>query len=248
VNQGLFQKALRLDPPQVSPSSQPAPGPYVLIYGGSTATGSLSIQMAYRAGYRVLTTCSPSSFSFVTSLGAEKAFDYTDPECGNAINAYTGNALMNIFDTVAVPSSARLCAQAFSSDLPRSQGTQEPQRARYGSVAPVGIPRPDTDVESAVVLMYTIFNEAFSKWGMEFPATKEDFESARVFFDLVERLLQEEDEGKRLRTHPEKVGEEGLKGVLDGLLALKEGRVRSQKLVYRIADTPEAGKVERDFA
>lgn len=42
VGQGLFQKALKLDQP-TSPNTQ---GAFVLIYGGSTATGTLAIQYA----------------------------------------------------------------------------------------------------------------------------------------------------------------------------------------------------------
>ena len=42
VGQGLFQKALKLALP-TSPSTESA---FVLIYGGSTATGTLAVQYA----------------------------------------------------------------------------------------------------------------------------------------------------------------------------------------------------------
>jgi hypothetical protein len=38
--------------------------------------------------------------------------------------------------------------------------------------------------------------------------------------------------------HPPKVGKDGLQGVLDGLVQLKEGKVTGVKLVYRVDETP----------
>ena len=225
VNQGLFQKALGLNPPSSSSGSN---GPYVLIYGGSTATGSLGIQYAVLAGYRVITTCSSSKTDFVTSLGAEKAFDYKSPNCGKEINEYTQNKLMYAWDTIAEPASAKICAEALSTQIP------EGQKAKYGSTLPVKLERDEKEVQNTGTLMYTIFGEPFTKGGNQFPKIQEDFDSAKSFFDTTEELLAD---GK-LKTHPEKVGKDGLKGVLQGMLDLKEGKVRGEKLVYRVEETP----------
>lgn len=54
-------------------------GKSILIWGGSSACGSNGIQLAKAAGFRVITTCSPRSFDYVKSLGADKAFDYNSP-------------------------------------------------------------------------------------------------------------------------------------------------------------------------
>jgi NADPH:quinone reductase-like Zn-dependent oxidoreductase len=117
-----------------------------LIYGGSTATGSLGIQFAALAGYRVLTTCSSSKTSFVTSLGAEKAFDYTSPTCGKAINEYTKNKLMYVWDTISEAGSAKICAEALSSQVP------EGEKARYGTILPVKIDRDEKEVQTKSTL------------------------------------------------------------------------------------------------
>lgn len=56
VGQGLYQ-SLKLP----LPGSGKFDG-FVLIYGGSTATGTLAIQYAKLSGARVITTCSPRNF------------------------------------------------------------------------------------------------------------------------------------------------------------------------------------------
>lgn len=69
VGQGLYQ-SLKLPLP-----NHPATTPFfVLVYGGSTATGSLAIQYAKLSGLKVVTTCSPHNFEYVKSLGAVEAF------------------------------------------------------------------------------------------------------------------------------------------------------------------------------
>ncbi|KAJ5706638.1 chaperonin 10-like protein [Penicillium malachiteum] len=67
VGQGLYQ-SLKLALP-TSPLTTPEP---LLIYGGSTATGTLAIQYAKLSGYKVLTTCSPHNFELVKNLGADE--------------------------------------------------------------------------------------------------------------------------------------------------------------------------------
>jgi len=62
-----------------------------LIYGGSSASGVLGIQFAKLSGFEVLTTCSPSNFDYVKSLGADKVFDYNSPTCAADIRKYTDN-------------------------------------------------------------------------------------------------------------------------------------------------------------
>lgn len=195
-----------------------------MFQGGSTATGSLGIQYAKLAGYKVLTTCSPHNNDFVKSIGADAVYNYRDADCGKKINSDTSNSLKLAWDCVGADDSGAICAAALSSD-----GTG----AKYGTILTNTLPRKD--VQSKGTFMYTIFNDAFTKGGKEFPASKEDFEFAKTFFGLTEKLLAE---GK-LKTHPEQVGEDGLKGVLQGMKDMKDGKVSGVKLVYRVRDTPE---------
>lgn len=225
VGQGLYQKALKMALP-TNPIKTAEP---VLIYGGSSATGSLAIQYAKLSGYRVLTTCSPHNNDFVKSLGADAVYDYKDPDCGQKINKDTNNSLKLIWDTISLEASAKICEAAMSSD---SSG------CKYGTIVTAKFPRDG--VEETMTFMYTIFNEKFSKMGNEFPAMREDFDFAKTFFEMTERLLAE----GRLKTHPEAVGANGLEGALKGMEDLKNDKVSGQKLVYRVADTPADSNFE----
>lgn len=225
VGQGLYQQALTLNLP-TDPTKN---GETVLIYGGSSATGSLGIQFAKLSGYRVLTTCSPKNNDFVKSLGADAVYDYKDPECGKKINKDTNNSLKLVWDTISTDSSAKICAEAMSSD---------PSGAKYGSILDIESPRKD--VESTFTIMYTIFNESFHIGGDDVPAVPADFEFAKKFFDITERLLVD---GK-LKTHPEKVGGKGLEGALQGMEDMRNGKVSAVKLVYRVPETPADSQAE----
>ncbi|QDS74066.1 hypothetical protein FKW77_009410 [Venturia effusa] len=224
VGQGLYQKALKLN----LPSSPIKDKEYVLIYGGSTATGSLAVQYAKLSGYTVLATCSPHNSSFVKNLGATEVFDYRSPNCGAQIRKYTDNNLRLAWDTISEHDSPRICAEALSSS------TTSGPKPRYGTILPIAdVPRKG-ELEVTSTLMYTIFNETFAKWGVTFEASAEDFEFAKMFFGVTEGLLRE----GTLECHPERVGAGGLEGALKGMEEQKAGKVSGVKLVYRVGETP----------
>jgi NADPH:quinone reductase-like Zn-dependent oxidoreductase len=218
VGQGLFQqnKGLALHLPEEGKGN----GEWVLIYGGSTATGSLGIQFAKLAGYKVITTCSPRNNDFVKSRGADEIFDYNDPQCGSKIRELTGNKLKYAWDTIGLEPSAKVCDDALSSE---SAG------CHYGTIlAPIKFSREG--VKTTGTIMYTMFGEAFTKSGKEFPASRDDFEFGKMWMGLTEKLVAE---GK-VKPHPKKLGSGGLEGVLRGMQDLKSGKVSGEKLVYRI--------------
>ncbi|EXJ87206.1 hypothetical protein A1O3_04165 [Capronia epimyces CBS 606.96] len=219
VGQGLYQKSLRLNLPTDPIQTQE----YVLIYGGGTATGGLAVQYAKLSGYTVITICGADQFEHLKSLGADYTFDYTDPQTGEKIRTLTENSLKYAWDTIAIESSAQMCADALST----YPGT------RYGTTNAVKMPRDD--VKSTFTVMHTMYGEAFTFGPVEFEASPEDFEFAKLFMGLTEKLLAE---GK-LKTHPEIVGEGGLAGVIQGLDDLQSGKIHGVKLVYRVADTPD---------
>jgi NADPH:quinone reductase-like Zn-dependent oxidoreductase len=109
VGQGLYQ-SLGLPLPGSEKASEP-----LLVYGGSTATGSLAIQFAVLSGCQVITTCSPRNFAFVKKLGAVEAFDYKDPACARKIKEYTNDKLTRVLDCISEGKSPEISSQAVSS-------------------------------------------------------------------------------------------------------------------------------------
>jgi NADPH:quinone reductase-like Zn-dependent oxidoreductase len=78
----LFAKStLGLYWPTVPASPLPASeqGKKILIWGGSSAMGSLSISHAKLAGYTVISTSSPHNFDLLKASGADYIFDHSDP-------------------------------------------------------------------------------------------------------------------------------------------------------------------------
>ncbi|KAL4861987.1 hypothetical protein BDV12DRAFT_203465 [Aspergillus spectabilis] len=64
---------------------------FILIYGGSTATGIFGIQFAKLSGLKVIATASPHNFVYLKSLGADVVFDYRSPTVAADIRAFTNN-------------------------------------------------------------------------------------------------------------------------------------------------------------
>jgi len=217
VGQGLYQ-SLQLPWPD-KPANEKFP---VLIYGGSTATGTLAIQMAKLSGLDVITTCSPRNFDLVKSLGASVAFDYSSPSCGADIRKHTNNRLYYAFDCISEGSSPQICADALSSDV----SSKKPE---YSALLRTEIPRDD--VEHKFTLGYTAIGEAFSMQREDFPDHPDHYEFASKFWTLAQKLLEQ---GK-FKVHPMDVRSGGLEGINDGLEDLRDNKVSGKKLVYHIA-------------
>jgi NADPH:quinone reductase-like Zn-dependent oxidoreductase len=219
AGQGLFQpnKGLGLSLPEQGKGN----GEWLLIYGGSTTSGCLGIQFAKLAGYKVIVTCSPRNNDLVKSRGADKAFDYNDPEWPSKVRKFTDNKLKYVWDTICEP---KACCDALSSD---------DEGCRYSTILFVDDDFPRKGVETSVTLMYTMFGEDFDKYGEEWPASHEDWTFAKMWMELTEKLVSE---GKVV-PHPKRAEEGGLQGILKGIEELKEERVRGEKLVYRIEDS-----------
>jgi len=220
VGQGLYQ-SLQLPLP-TEPAKEKIP---ILIYGGSTATGSLAIQFAKLSGAEVFTTCSPRNFEYVKSLGATAAFDYSDKNCVADIKKATSDKLGLVFDCISEGESINISVGALST----SSG------GRYSTLVPV----PEEKVTSInskatckMTLGYTAIGEEFSKMGKKFPANEEHLKFASMWWGVAREFL----ENGKVKVHNIKVNEggEGLEGALHGLDLLRQGKVSGEKLVYTL--------------
>jgi len=221
VGQALYQTLQLPFPDEVSKTTPDSPT--ILIYGGTTATGQLAIQCAKLSGAKVITACSSPNFSKVESLGAEKAFDYKDPDCGKKIKEYTNDALTLALDCISTKSTYEICLSALGS----SGGT-------IAGLLPV--PKDvsaNNNVKMAPVLSYQAIGEAFQKGEKtpETPAKPQDKEFQVIWWKKAAVLLGE---GK---VKPNAVLRQagGLEDVEKGLQKGREGVSGGQKMVFSLA-------------
>jgi NADPH:quinone reductase-like Zn-dependent oxidoreductase len=218
--QGLYQ-SLQLPLPN-KPATQKT---YVLIYGGSTATGALAIQYAKLCGLTVVTTCSPKNFEYVKSLGADAAFDYNSPTCSKDIQTWSQDSIHHAFDCISEGNSPSITIPAMSS-----------KGGAYSTLLPVpnsDVRKMNPNVELKYTLGYTVVGEYFRFGPKEFPAKPQDFEFGKMFWEMSRELFEQ---GK-LMVHKislDKYGK-GFEGVLKGMDAMRKGEVSGEKLVVTVS-------------
>ncbi|KAH8723024.1 oxidoreductase-like protein [Phaeosphaeriaceae sp. PMI808] len=203
VGQGLYQAlGLPFPPAKVQEPTS------ILIYGASTATGTLAVQYAKLSGLEVFATASPHNFDLLRKLGADHVFDYKDPEVGVKIRKASNNNIKLAYDCIAEHGSFDICGAAISSSGGRLSGLLKADS-----------PREDVIVDGR--LGYTALGET--------EEDREDYEFGTRFWKASADLI---DSGK-IRTHPARV-HKGLEGVPQGLQDLKDGKVSGVKLVYTV--------------
>jgi len=210
VGQGLYQSlGLPLPPAKVQEPTS------ILIYGASTATGTLAVQYAKLSGLEVIATASPHNFDFLKRLGADQVFDYKDPDVGAKIREATHDKLTLVFDTISEKGSPEISAAAISS-----------KGGHYSAL--LHVPKfPRDDVKNSFTLAYTAFGEWFNE---EFPASKEDFDFGVKFWRLSADLVN----SGKIKAHPTEVRSGGLDAIPQGLQDLKNNKVSGVKLVYKV--------------
>ncbi|RYP69624.1 hypothetical protein DL769_005244 [Monosporascus sp. CRB-8-3] len=206
------------DTPDVS--DKPVP---VLVYGGSTATGTIAVQLLRLSGYDPIATCSPRNFELVRGRGASAVFEYSAPNVAAEIKARTGGRLKYALDCISDADSVAICYGA----IQRAGG-------RYASLERV----PDELLAKrrAVRPTFVLAPEAYGaeirlgQEGYDRPANREKHELAVRCMEMFQRLL----DAGRLRAHPIEVLEGGLQGVVRGLEILAAGGVSGKKLVAAV--------------
>ncbi|KAH8676757.1 chaperonin 10-like protein [Tricladium varicosporioides] len=219
VGQGLYQ-SLKL----ALPTKPTTAKEQILIYGGSTSTGTLAIQFAHLSGYTVLTTSSPQHHAYLKSLGASHCFDYKSPTCAQDIKSASKDSLKLVFDCISEGSSPQISVESMSSEGGVYSTLLNVTQEKVNEINP--------RVEMRHTLGYTVIGETFPFGPKTYPASGEDFEFGKMFWEMSRRLLGE---GK-VKTHRHELdrGGEGLEGVLAGMEELRQGRVSGIKLVYKI--------------
>jgi NADPH:quinone reductase-like Zn-dependent oxidoreductase len=195
---GLFSGRAGLDKPSLE-SSASAKGKKVLVYGGSSSFGSLSVQYVAQAGYTVVTTTSPKNIDFVSKLGAAKVVDHTQDQ-GALIKALvTEGPYEVVVDSISLPNTIPVTAAVLTAQGGGKLYTLQP---------PFG---PETLPEGVV--------REFESW----PSVLNDEKNASLLPWAVNTYLpQGLAKGKIITLPIEKVSG-GLKGVNDALDTLQKG-------------------------
>ena len=186
----------------------------ILIYGASTATGSLAIQYAKLSGCEVIAIASPHNFDLLRELGADHVLNYKDADVGSKIRKATDDKLKLIFDCISEGSSHGICAAAMSST-----------GGHYTALLPTtNFPRKD--VKTKMTIAYTAIGERYND---SIPANQADYEFGSKFWKIAEELVN----SGKIVTH-RTVVRNGLEGIVEGLQELKDGKVSGTKLVYKV--------------
>ena len=83
----------------------------LLLWGGSSSVGSSVIQFASAAGYRVITTASPSNYEYCKDLGATYVLDYHNPDIVSIlIDLLNGTNVVGAYDAIGSDTTVRQSA------------------------------------------------------------------------------------------------------------------------------------------
>ncbi|KAI2635285.1 GroES-like protein [Xylaria nigripes] len=217
----LFQ-SLQLPGYPDNPTSKPE---YVLVYGGSSATGTMMIQMLRKSGFIPIATCSPRNFQLLKEYGAEEAFDYHEPDSPETIRSYTKNALWYVVDCHCDGSSMEFCYKAIG----RAGGkytTLEPYHERLHT---------RKAIEPKFVLAAALLGENVGwKPPYNLKADPELHSFGVAWSSCIQRMLK----SGGIKTHPVRLHTgTGVGQILEGIATLKEHGLSGEKLVIRIMDT-----------
>lgn len=196
-----------------------APKIPVLIYGGSTATGTMALQLAKMSGYSPIATCSPRNFDLCKQYGADAVFDYNNKSCGEEIKAYTKNALKHVLDVITDGTSQIICHKA----LGRSGGVYTALELPSDEMNT----RKRTVKLDMVVGLCALGKEVALAEGYEREANPLWREHVGDFFGKMQPFI---DSGS-LRPHPQKRLQDGFEGILKGVDMLRNRQTSGEKLI-----------------
>ncbi|KAI1471841.1 GroES-like protein [Daldinia caldariorum] len=218
--QALFQR-LKLPEP-----SNPAKNVFpFLVNGGTSSVGQYAIQLGKLAGAFVIATGSSQNHELLKSLGADAVINYKDPNWTEEVRKLTHNGLELVLDCISQPSTV----EAVSKTLSPTKGGHIVTTLAVDKIREK-IENEKVKLESTIV--YTVFGrpikyDSFDNCGEPTPQDKALWEK---YLAMLPELLSK---GK---IKPNKVRERGgLDSILAGLKEHQEGKVRAEKLVYKIS-------------
>lgn len=240
---GLFLRLGLPEPPSAlegddATAAEAAEGkeqPVVLINGASTSVSLYAVQPARLAGIRVVATASPRMHALVRELGADVVLDYANADWPAHAARAAGPALRQAFDCVSEVGTARATAAALAAAAD-VRGGDGAERGHLLCILPRSQAELEGGVSQKVRLETTV---AFSVFGRPIQHLTYDNQGGptprdREFWERYLRKLTGWLESGEIRPNPIRVFG-GLEDVLDGFREGMAGKVRGEKLVYRVA-------------
>ena len=106
----LINVVLGLDRPDPVADASAKKGKKILVYGGTSSFGSLTVQYLSQAGYDVVTTTSPKHNDLVAKLGAVKVIDHTQDR-DDLLKALIAEGPYDfVIDSISLPNTADITA------------------------------------------------------------------------------------------------------------------------------------------
>ncbi|GIK06337.1 hypothetical protein Aspvir_001985 [Aspergillus viridinutans] len=189
----------------------------ILIYSGGSNVGLFAIQLAKRAGLRVVVTASPRSFDLVKRYGADAVYDYRSPTAaGEIAKAYPN--ITRALDCFSEGGSTTFCANVM-------------RKGKVITLLDQGKPNKP-DIEYKFLMVYTVFGRQFSMMaplGPSFSVAPSDRQALRQFYAGLPELCRDD-----VRPPPITTTQGGFKEIFEGLNTLRKGEGRGTKLVVEL--------------
>ncbi|PKX95979.1 zinc-binding alcohol dehydrogenase family protein [Aspergillus novofumigatus IBT 16806] len=186
----------------------------ILIYSGGSNVGLFTIQLAKRAGLKVVVTASPRSFDLVKRYGADAVYDYRSPTAAaEIVKAYPD--ITGALDCFSEGGSTAFCASVMK------KGKVITLLDRGKANKP--------DIEYKYLMVYTVFGRQFSMvapLGPTFPAVPSDLQALRQFYAGLPNLCLDV-----VKPPPITTTQGGFKEIFEGLNKIRKGESRGTKLV-----------------
>ncbi|KAH6867727.1 chaperonin 10-like protein [Thelonectria olida] len=212
-------KSLGLPGNPLAPTPKPIP---VLVFGGSSATGTAAIQLLKLAGFEPIATCSPPNFGLVKSFGASAVFDYRAPNCTADIRKHTKNNIRYALDCISTTASMQFCYQAIG----RAGGKYTALEPYSEAVAQTRkMVKPDWIMGPQMLGKEIVWPEPHWR-----PADAEMGEFGHSWTATLRKLL----DNNLIRPHPIIVKQGGLQEVLGGIEDVRAKKMSGKKLVFTI--------------
>ena len=214
-------------PPPWNPATKSTP---LIVYGASSAVGAFTIKLATRSNLHPIIAVGGRGEKFVKSIIDESKgdvfVDYRDGEeklVEGMKAGLKGAEVYYAYDAISEKGSFQACSKVLSEGgkitlvLPNGDFSAIP-KTLTSSITYVGLVHDNTTPDNKTVNFKTEAN------GVDF---------GYLFFKLMGKGMKD----GWFKAHPYEIVPGGLRGVLEALLNLREGKASAIKYIFRISET-----------